>query len=172
MVGLRGAERRSAVTGERLSLRTGGGGEIPLAEAAETERGHAYTEIKRRDGRRVVAVTADVDARISSANTIIGEVVAHDLAALQQKYPGLGYSLEGQQASQQESLSAMGVGFALALLLIYGLLAIPFRSYLQPLIVMLTIPFSMIGAVVGTCCWATGSASSACSASWPWPAWW
>ena len=149
MVRLPEAERRSPFTVEQLILRTGEGGEIPLAEAAETERGHAYTEIKRRDGRRVVAVTADVDARISSANTIIGEVVAHDLAALQQKYPGLGYSLEGQQASQQESLSAMGVGFALALLLIYGLLAIPFRSYLQPLIVMLTIPFSMIGAVVG-----------------------
>ncbi len=149
MVRLPEAERRSSFTVEQLILLTGEGGEIPLAEAVETDRGYAYTEIKRRDGRRVVAVTADVDARLTSANTIISEVVARDLAALQKKYPGLGYSLEGQQAAQQESLSAMGVGFALALLLIYGLLAIPFRSYLQPLLVMLTIPFSMIGAVVG-----------------------
>ncbi len=149
MVRLSEAERRSSFTVEHLILRTGQGGEIPLAEAADIERGHAYTEIKRRDGRRVVAVTADVDARLSNANTIIGEVVDHELDALQKKYPGLRYSLEGQQASQQESLSAMAVGFTLALLLIYGLLAIPFRSYLQPLIVMLTIPFSIIGAVVG-----------------------
>ncbi len=149
MVRLPEAERRSSFTVEQLILLTGQGGEIPLAEAAEIERGHAYTEIKRRDGRRVVAVTADVDERLSDANTIIGAVTGQELAALTKKYPGLHYSLEGQQASQQESLSAMGVGFALALLLIYGLLAIPFRSYVQPLIVMLTIPFSIIGAVVG-----------------------
>ncbi len=149
MVRLPDAERRSSFTVEQLILFTEQGGEIPLAEAAEIERGHAYTEIKRRDGRRIVAVTADVDARISNANTIIGAVIANDLEALTKKYPGLQYSLEGQQASQQESLSAMAVGFALALLLIYGLLAIPFRSYVQPLIVMSTIPFGMIGAVIG-----------------------
>ena len=149
MVRLPDAERRSSFTVEHLILLTEQGGEIPLAEAAAIERGHAYTEIKRRDGRRVVAVTADVDARLANANTIIGEVTEHELEALINKYPGLQYSLEGQQASQQESLEAMGIGFSLALLLIYALLAIPFRSYVQPLIVMSTIPFSMIGAVVG-----------------------
>ena len=149
MVRLPDAERRSSFTVEHLILFTEQGGEIPLAEAAEIERGHAYTEIKRRDGRRVVAVTADVDDQLSSANTIIGEVTDNELEALKKKYPGLHYSLEGQQASQQESLSAMAVGFTLSLLLIYGLLAIPFSSYVQPLIVMLTIPFGIIGAVAG-----------------------
>ena len=149
MVRLPDAERRSYFTVEQLILLTEQGGEIPLAEAAEIERGHAYTEIKRRDGRRVVAVTANVDDQLANANTIIGEATDNELEALKKKYPGLHYSLEGQQASQQESLSAMGVGFALALLLIYGLLAIPFNSYVQPLIVMLAIPFSIIGAVAG-----------------------
>ncbi|MDT7043160.1 efflux RND transporter permease subunit [Candidatus Nitronereus thalassa] len=149
MVRLPEEERRSYFTVEHLILLTKEGGEIPLAEAAEIESGHAYTEIKRRDGRRVVAVTGDVDDQLANANTIIAELTANELDALIQKYPGLNYSLEGEQASQQESLSALAVGFALAMLLIYGLLAIPFRSYIQPLIVMLSIPFGIIGAVAG-----------------------
>ncbi len=149
MVRLPESERRSSFTIEQLVLLTGQGGEIPLAEAADIEQGRAYTEIKRHEGRRVMAVTAAVDGQITNANTIIGEVLAHDMETLQAKYPGLTYSLEGEQSSQRESLSAMADGFVLVLLLIYGLLAIPFRSYVQPLIVMLGIPFSFIGALIG-----------------------
>ena len=149
MVRLPESERRSSFTIEQLVLLTGQGGEIPLAEAAEIEPGRAYTEIKRREGRRIMAVTADVDGQIANANNIIGEVLANDMETLKTKYPGLTYSLEGEQSSQRESLSAMADGFVLVLLLIYGLLAIPFRSYVQPLIVMLGIPFSFIGAVAG-----------------------
>lgn len=149
MVRLPEEERRSYFTVEHLVLFTEEGGEIPLAEAVEVDPGHAYTEIKRRDGRRIVAVTADVDDQIANANVILGNVTANELEALKRKYPGLTYSLEGQQKSQQETLAAMAVGFTLALLLIYGLLAVPFRSYVQPLIVMLSIPFGIIGAVIG-----------------------
>ncbi len=149
MVRLPESERRSAFTIEQLILLTGQGGEIPLAEAAEIEVGRAYTEIKRREGRRIAAVTADIDDQIANANSVMAEVTANELEALKKKYPGLTYSVEGQQAEQQESLSALGTGFALAMLLIYALLAIPFRSYVQPLIVMLAIPFSFIGAVGG-----------------------
>ena len=149
MVRLPESERRSAFTVEHLILRTGQGGEIPLAEAAEIEAGRAYTEIKRYKGHRIVAVTAEVDEQIANANTIIAEVIANDVDALLTKYPGLTYSLEGEQELQRESLGTLAVGFALTLLLIYGLLAIPFRSYVQPLIVMLGIPFSFIGVVIG-----------------------
>ena len=149
MVRLPAAERQSAFTVEQLILLTEQGGEIPLAEAAEIEAGRAYTEIKRREGWRIAAVTADVDDQIANANSIIGELTANELKALKKKYPGLKHSLEGEQAEQQESLSALGTGFALSLLLIYALLAIPFRSYVQPLIVILGIPFSFIGALAG-----------------------
>ncbi|MYH02456.1 MAG: efflux RND transporter permease subunit [Nitrospira sp. SB0675_bin_23] len=149
MVRLPESERRSSFTIEQLVLLTGQGGEIALAEAAEIESGRAYTEIKRREGRRIMAVTADVDSQIANANNIIGEVLANDMETLRTKYPGLTYSLEGEQSSQRESLAAMADGFVLVLLLIYGLLAIPFRSYVQPLIVMLGIPFSFIGALIG-----------------------
>ena len=149
MVRLPESERQSAFAVEHLILRTGQGGEIPLAEAAEIETGRAYTEIKRRKGHRIVAVTAEVDEQIANANGIIGEVSANELKALQKKYPGLRYSLEGEQELQRESLETLAAGFALTLLLIYALLAIPFRSYVQPLIVMLGIPFSFIGALIG-----------------------
>ncbi len=143
------AERRSAFAVEQLILLSKEGGEIPLAEAATLEPGRAYTEIVRHKGRRVVRVTAEVDTQIANANAVIRTLVDTELATLIKKYPGLTYSLEGEQTAQDEALSSLGVGFTLALLLIYGLLAIPFRSYVQPLIVMLGIPFSIIGAVVG-----------------------
>lgn len=149
MVRLPDAERRTAHTVERLILRTDRGGEIPLVQAARVERGHAYTEIRRREGRRIIAVTADVDEAVSNANTIINELQRKELAALTQRYAGLSYVLEGERASQQESLGALAIGFVFALLGIYALLAIPFGSYLQPLIVMLSIPFGIIGAIIG-----------------------
>ena len=149
MVRLPAADRRFAFTVEQLILLTDQGGEIPLVEAADVEPGRAYTEIQRHEGRRIVAVTADVDAQIANANVVIADVIANALNTLKEKYPGLTYSLEGEQASQQETLAAMAVGVPLGLLLIYGLLAIPFRSYVQPLIVMLGIPFSFIGALIG-----------------------
>ena len=149
MVRLPESERRSSFTIEQLILLTEQGGEIPLTEAAEIDVGRAYTEIKRREGRRVVAVTAEVDDQIANATSIVGEITAHDLETLVKKYPGLTYSLEGEQSSQQEALSGLAKGFTLALLLIYGLLAIPFRSYVQPLLVMLGIPFSLIGVLAG-----------------------
>ena len=149
MVRLPAAERQSAFTVEQLILLTEQGGEIPLAEAVDIERGRAYTEIQRRDGRRIVAVTANVDDQITNANSIVGELTSNELEVLKKKYPGLKHSLEGEQASQRETVAAMAIGLPLALLLIYGLLAIPFRSYVQPLIVMLGIPFSFIGALTG-----------------------
>ena len=149
MVRLPESERRSAFTIEQLILLTGQGGEIPLAEAAEIEAGRAYTEIRRYEGRRIVEVTVEIDGSVANAGNIMSELTANEFEALQQKYPGLTYSLAGHQAESEESLSALSIGFPLALLLIYGLLAIPFRSYVQPLIVMLCIPFSVIGAVAG-----------------------
>ena len=149
MVRLPEAERHTAHTLEQLVIRTEQGGEIPLLQAAAVEYGRAYTEIRRRQGRRIMAVTADVDEEVSNANKIVAELEQNELPLLMQKYPGLNYALEGEQEWQKESLSAMGVGFIFALMTIYALLAIPFKSYMQPLIVMLSIPFGIIGAVIG-----------------------
>jgi len=141
-------ERESLATIERFLLRTPTGGEVPLSEAAEITRGHSYTKIERVDGRRVVHVTGDV-AEGTNANRVVGEVRKDVIPGLQGAYPGLGVTLGGQQQAQQESLSALGAGFTIALLVMFGLMAIPFRSYVQPVIIMTAIPFSFVGAVIG-----------------------
>ena len=124
------------------------GQDIPLAEVAEIERGRAYTQINRRDGRRTVNVTADVIPQKDS-DAVLNSVIADTIPILQERYPGLSYSLEGKQADMRDSMSVLYVGFALALLGIYAMLAIPFKSYIQPLIIMISIPFGVVGAVIG-----------------------
>lgn len=149
MVRLPESERRTYNTVEELLLRTSTGAEVPLAEAVNIDEGRAYTEINRRGGRRVIAVTADVDQKQTNAGLIVEELVAAKLPELLSRYPGLSYSFEGEQAEQAESLEAIGVGFIMALFIIYALLAVEFRSYAQPGIVMLAIPFGIIGAIGG-----------------------
>jgi multidrug efflux pump subunit AcrB len=71
------------------------------------------------------------------------------LDVLVDRYPGLTYSFEGKQADMKESMSSLMGGFVVALFAIYAVLAIPFRSYVQPLIIMVSIPFGIVGAVIG-----------------------
>ena len=105
--------------------------------------------IRRKDGQRVVTVTADVDASVISgdeANDILANSILADLTAL---HPDLTYSFGGEQQQQLESLDALYRGFALAMLLIFALLAIPLRSYTKPFIIMAVIPFGFIGVILG-----------------------
>jgi len=148
MVRLPKAERISEHNIDELVLRTPAGTEVMLREAVEAERGRAYTEIKRREGRRVISVTADVTPR-DRAGEVAGTLQKEYLPKLTGRYRGLSYSFEGHRAEQAESMASLQTTFALALLAIYALLAIPFRSYLQPAIVMVSIPFGIVGAVVG-----------------------
>ncbi len=141
-------ERASEQNLDDLILLTSDGVEVPLREVVEMTRGRAYTTIERRNGRRVVQVTADVAPREKSLE-VQNELVATELPELMYKYPGLSYSFEGHQADMRDSMASLKIGFAIALLAIFGLLAIPFRSYSQPLIIMVSIPFGIIGAVLG-----------------------
>jgi multidrug efflux pump subunit AcrB len=149
MVRLPAADRRSLASFESLILRTPTGGEIPLGEAATVTVGQAYTEITREDGRRVVNVTADVGEKEANAEEIVIALKAKALPGLTADYPGLTAGFGGQQREQGETFAAMGRGFIMALFVIYALLAVPFRSYLQPLIIMSAIPFGIVGAVAG-----------------------
>ena len=141
------SERDSEFTFENLMLRAPGG-EILLRNAVETIIGRAYTSIKRVNGKREIAVTANVRPQ-SRAPDIIRDMKTEILPDLMGKYPGLSYSFRGRQANIQDSVSALMKGLALALLCIFALMAIPFRSYIQPLIIMFCIPFGIIGVVVG-----------------------
>jgi len=133
---------------EQMILRTPTGREIPLSEAVTLKRGRAYTTIDRRNGRRVVTVSADVKPR-SQADQVLQSLKADTLPALQQKYPGLTYSFEGRQADRRESMHSMMMGLLMALIVIYAMLAVPFNSFVQPIIIMMSIPFGIVGAVLG-----------------------
>ncbi len=143
------AERGSEHDIERLMIRTPGGGEIPLAQAADIKRGRSYTSITRNDGRRVVRVTAEVDAAIANANKIVSDVERDALPGILAEFDGLTYALEGEQKNQAETMGALGKGFVFALIAIFGLLSVVFRSYAQPVIIMGVIPFGLVGAVLG-----------------------
>jgi len=122
--------------------------EIPLREVVHIERGRAYMEIDRHNGRRNVQVKADVTPR-SKAGDILNDLKVAEIPRLLAKYPGLQYSFEGQQADMTESIGSLKLSFVLAILGIYALLAIPFQSYVMPLIVIISIPFGVIGAIFG-----------------------
>lgn len=142
------SERISEYDLEEMILRSPAGIEIPLREAVEIKRGRAYTSIDRRDGRRVISVTADVRP-VEQAGQIKKALQTEVLPQLTDRYPGLAFSFEGRQADMAESMSSLFLGLGMAMLMIFALLAIPFRSYLQPVIIMLSIPFGIVGAVIG-----------------------
>jgi multidrug efflux pump subunit AcrB len=124
------------------------GGEVPLREIATFESGRAYTSITRIDGRRIINVTADATPK-TKARAVLSELKVSALDKLKADHPGLSYSLEGDQRDLSESFEALKSGLLVALLAIYAMLAIPFKSYIQPLIIMISIPFGIIGATIG-----------------------
>ena len=140
-------ERRTLSTIEDMVL-LAPRGEILLSSAAEITATTAYTSISHVDGRRIINVTADVTPR-SRADQVTATLNSQVLPSLLGHYPGLTYSYQGRQADTRESVSGLIRGLGMALLALFGLLAIPLRSYVQPLIIMFSIPFAMIGAVLG-----------------------
>lgn len=141
-------ERLSEYNLEEMILRTPSGKEIPLRQAVTFSRGRAYTSIDRRNAQRVVSVLADVRPR-SKAGEILKSLKTDILPELQENYPGLSYSFEGRQADMSESMESLIYGLLMALIAIYAMLAIPFNSYIQPIIVMACVPFGIVGAVLG-----------------------
>jgi multidrug efflux pump subunit AcrB len=141
-------QRISEFNLESLLVTTPAGVFVPLREVATVERGRAYTSISRRDGRRTVTVSANV-APIGETPIILTALNKTVLPELAATFPGLSYDYTGRQADRQESVTSLLSGFLFALGGIYFLLAIPFRSYLQPIVVMIAIPFGIIGAVFG-----------------------
>lgn len=143
------SSRQSLGDLERLRVRTPDGGEIPFTSAAYAAEERGFSEINRTDRKRVINITASVDSEVANAKEILNDLEDSALSRLMGDYAGLSYNLEGEEKERKESMSSMGKGYLMALLMIYTLLAIPFKSYMQPLIIMFSIPFGIIGAVMG-----------------------
>ena len=142
-------ERNAIADIEAYPIRTASGGEVPLRQVATLKTGVAAPSVRRRDGQRAVTVTADVDLTVitgGEANDVLVETILPELTAAN---PDLTYMLGGEQQQQLDSLDSLYRGFAVAMLVIFALLAIPLRSYTKPFIVMAAIPFGVVGVILG-----------------------
>ena len=142
-------ERSLTHTLENMKIALPNGALVPLSAVATMEKGRAFSKIKRSNGRRIAEVTADVIPGKGDSGAVLRDMKANVLPDVLASYPGLSFSFEGEAKDQQESLGELGKGYILALVVIFALLAIPFKSYTQPFVIMAAIPFGLVGAVWG-----------------------
>jgi multidrug efflux pump subunit AcrB len=142
-------QRKSLADIENMRIRLVDGTEVAFSEVADVDLGRGYANIHRADRRRVVSVTADIDNEVANANEVNANLFATVLPELASKYPGLQFGLEGEQREQRETAKSLGSSVLIALLAIFGLLAVQFRSYSQPTIIMSAIPFGLVGTIIG-----------------------
>lgn len=142
-------DRKSLGDLESMRIRTVEGGAVPFSLAASVEEGRGFSEINRTDRKRVINITGSVDNKVANTEEILLDLKKSVLNRLVVDYPGLSYNLEGEEKERRESMTSLGKGFLMALLVMYTLLAVPFRSYLQPFIIMSAIPFGFVGATLG-----------------------
>jgi multidrug efflux pump subunit AcrB len=143
------SERRSLGDLENMRIRTPDGAEVPFRDVAVVETGRGFSTVRRVDRNRAVSVTASIDPGATSSGAVTAELQGAIMPEVLAAFPGVSYTFEGMQAQQADSLGGLARGFAVALLMIFALLAVPLRSYVQPLIVMGAIPFGLIGAIWG-----------------------
>ncbi len=143
------AERKSMEQLERLRIRTREGFLVPLSEVARLTFAPGYSTITRTDGLRRVAVSAGVDSKRANTSEILAELAANYFPKLLNRFPDLKIAVQGEQKKMRESFSSLEVGFPLGVLGIYVIIATMFRSYLQPFVILFTVPFGIIGAVMG-----------------------
>jgi multidrug efflux pump subunit AcrB len=141
-------ERRSVADLRNILISTPDGGTVPLSHIAILNPGQSPSAINRIDRYRTVNVTADIEKENTNMTVLQADLKVY-LDELVQQYPGVRFSLEGEAEEQRESFGSLAWGLLFVFFVIYALLAIPFKSYLQPLIVMSVIPFGLIGAVAG-----------------------
>ena len=142
-------ERKTIKNLESLQVRNSLGVEVPLRQVVDMEFTQGFSAISRVDRQRSVNITANVDISKVTANEVLSAITQVDLPLLLTNYPSVRFSLEGEQREQNDSLGSIFKNFIFAMIVIYTLLAIPFRSYSQPLVVMGAIPFGLTGAIIG-----------------------
>jgi len=142
-------ERKSIGNLEDMYIRAPDGSEVPFYSVARFDLDRGYSSIRRVDGRRVVNVTADVDRSQVSPEEVNASIQREVIDKLKQKYRGIEIGLSGEQEERVKAMTGLAMAAILALVIIYALLAVPLRSYLQPLVIMSVIPFGAVGAIFG-----------------------
>jgi len=141
-------ERMFASDVESLLIQTPAGGYVPLSDIADFHKELSPSQIRRRDGNRIITITAEVEPRkmIPAVMSVLREDI---FPQMREAYPDIHIGFRGRQADTSETVDSLMVYGGFSLLLIYSLLAIPFKSYAQPMLVMAIIPFGAVGAVLG-----------------------
>ena len=133
---------------DEMLIATPAGRQIPLSHVASLIPGRSPLQITRIDGYRTVNVTAEVE-KSSTNMTVLNDQLRRHLDDLIPQYPGIAYVMEGEAREQRQSFGSLQTGVLIVLFAIYCMLALPLKSYTEPLVVMSVIPFGLIGAVVG-----------------------
>lgn len=141
-------EREDIFSLEDLVVRTPNGTEVPLLDVADVQKTVAFSSINRRNGRRVINVSMDVEPK-RAVTQVISALQQEVLPELRNDYPGITWTFEGSNAEMRQATASLWGYFGLALAVIYSLLAVAFRGYIQPFIVLVAIPFGIVGAVLG-----------------------
>ncbi len=142
-------ERQSLVNFREIRVRTGEDVEQPITELAEIDMNRGFSEINRVDQMRSITISADLDETTANADLIISTLQKSFVPGLLEKYPELSVRWEGQREQSRDSVGSLMKGFGIAILGMYVLLVLQFRSYVQPVLILAIIPFGMIGAVWG-----------------------
>ena len=154
------AERESLGNLENMRIRSPNGTEVPFSAVASVIQGNSYSSINRENQQRVVSVRGDIDRSVMAPEALIPaiqQIICQDASSFSSVdnscrndlFPGVRYRLGGEQLERSKVTSSLGKNVLLALLIIFALLAVPLKSYLQPLIIMSVIPFGAVGAIVG-----------------------
>lgn len=142
-------ERLSVDDLGELRIRLPEGTEVPFDTVAEVSVEPGYQKIERLDRKRILVVSADVVTGMSSPRAIVDSVINEYLPVWQQQYPSVSVALDGELEEETAFMTAMVTYMGLALLVIYGLMAIPFKSYWQPFLILTAVPFGVMGAILG-----------------------
>ncbi len=143
------SERASIANLESMWIRTPDGAQVPFSSVAEYDIGEGYATIQRIDYERSISVTAKADKAVIEPGKVANEIIADVIPEILAKYPQVSFELTGASKEEKDALISLAIGFLFALVVIYALMAIPLKSYSQPLIIMSVIPFGIVGAVVG-----------------------
>jgi multidrug efflux pump subunit AcrB len=146
-------ERRSLSDVEALRIRLPDGTAVPIASVADAELGRGAASLLRAERQRRVRVRADVDETISNSGEIAAWLESELMPSILARHPGIDWKFEGEQGERRKAMGSLSRGFVVALLVIFVLIAVPLRSYLQAIVIMLTIPFGYVGAVLGHLVW-------------------
>ncbi|WP_051785688.1 efflux RND transporter permease subunit [Endozoicomonas numazuensis] len=142
-------ERNDLTDLEKVRIRTADGNEVPFYQVASVTEGEGASFIRRTDGKRSLAVSADLDTEQLDTRTVVKDVMDNFTPGLKSRYPEVNIELGGSTEEEMQSMEQLIVLTIMALMLVYALIAIPLKSYLQPMIIMGIIPFGLVGAVIG-----------------------